>query len=81
MSLMDELKAAKEQAALRDFEVTITETLEMKVTVKAKSREEAEELVEARWNDSDYILDADHFTGASFSAEPVQHGRSRDAER
>jgi hypothetical protein len=64
---------------MKTYKVTITEKLQMTVEVEAHDRTEAECLVEERWNDSDYILDADHFTGASFKAEPLQ--RERDYER
>lgn len=57
---------------MRDFEVTITETLKKTVTVEANSREEAEQLVSDRWHNSEYILDAEDFVGADFSC-----GRSR----
>ena len=36
-------------------------------------------MVEARWNDSEYILDADSFVGVDFSARSNE--RSRDYER
>jgi len=81
MSLHDKLEAAKEKAALREFDVTITETLQMTVTVMAADQCEAEEMVEAAWNNSDYILDADHFVGADFDAAPVKRERSRETER
>ena len=44
---------------MKTYEVTITETLQKTVEVEAKNREEAERLVEKRWNDSEYILDAE----------------------
>lgn len=46
---------------MKTYEVTITETLQKTVAVEANSREEAERQVEQRWNDSEYILDADSF--------------------
>lgn len=52
---------------MKTYEVTITETLQKTVEVEANSREEAERLVEQRWNDSEYILDADSFVGVDFS--------------
>ena len=42
---------------MKDYDVTITETLEMTVTVNAASRMEAEQLVNKRWKKGDYILD------------------------
>lgn len=64
---------------MKTYEVTITETLLMTVEVEAKNREEAERLVEQRWNDSEYILDAKAFKGVDFSARTNE--RSRDYER
>lgn len=62
---------------MKEFDVTITETLKMTVTVEADSQLEAEQLVSDRWNNSEYILDAENFTGADFKAKR----RSRDLER
>lgn len=50
----------------KEFDVTIVETLKMKVTVEAESREEAMQLVEDKWYKGDYILDADNFVGVEF---------------
>lgn len=64
----------------KEYEVNIRETLEMKVTIEATSREEAEAIVERNWKKSEYILDADHFTGVEFSAKKVPE-RSRSEGR
>jgi len=64
---------------MKTYKVTITEKLEMTVEVEAPGRYEAEQLVEQQWNNSDYILDADNFTGVTFKAEPPQ--RECDMER
>lgn len=64
---------------MKTYEVTITETLQKTVEVEANSREEAERQVEQRWNDGEYILDADSFVGVGFSARSNE--RSRDCER
>lgn len=64
---------------MKTYKVTITETLQMEVEVEADSQFEAEQLVEDKWNDTEYILDADHFKGVDFHAE--QKNRSRDYER
>jgi len=72
MTLADKLVAAKEKAALRDFEVTITETLEKKVTIRARDRLEAEMIAQGEWDDSKHILDADNFTGVRFDAAPMK---------
>lgn len=64
---------------MKTYEVTITETLQKAVEVEANSREEAERQVEQRWNDSEYILDADSFVGVDFSTRTKE--RSHDYER
>lgn len=50
----------------KEYTVNIKETLEMQVTVKAKSAEEAIELVQQRWKDSEYVLDSECFSGVDF---------------
>ena len=59
---------------MKEYDVTITETLEMTVTVEAESREEARQIVADRWKNSEYILDADSFKDVEF----YPRGRSRD---
>lgn len=51
---------------MKEFEVTITETLEKKITVEALSRNEAEQAVRDMWNGADIVLDADDFIDVSF---------------
>ena len=57
---------------MKDFEVTITETLEKKITVEAMSKDEAEQAVRDMWNDADIILDADDFIDVSFNTDDGQ---------
>lgn len=64
---------------MKEYDVTITETSKMTVTVEADSPEEAEQKVSDNWHSSEYILDADHFTGVDFEAR--HKTRSRDYER
>ena len=64
---------------MKTYEVTITETLQTTVEVEAASRAQAQELVERKWNDSEYILDAEAFVGVDFSAQEKE--RRRDYER
>ena len=80
MSLIADLEAAKAKAALREFEVTITETLKMTVVVAAKDRREAEQIVSDNWRNSEYILDAENFTGVEFEAVPAKRERARDGK-
>ena len=75
MTLMEKLEAAKEKAAERQFEVTITELLKKTVTVVAKDKFEAEQTVSDFWRNSMYILDADDFHSVEFEAKQV--GRVR----
>ena len=56
---------------MRDYYVTITETLRMKLDVEAESMEEAIEKVKDGWRSGEYILDADHFEDVDFEAEDI----------
>ncbi len=60
---------------MKTYEVTITETLETTVKIKASSREEAEVLAESRWSNGEYILGAEQFTGVSFKARLPERER------
>lgn len=62
---------------MKQYKVTITETLKMTVEVEAKDRWEAEQIVTDNWRNGDYILDAVSFTGVSFKAALPE----RDLER
>lgn len=57
---------------MKEFEVTITETLEKKITVEAMSKDEAEQAVRDMWNDADIILDAEYFIDVSFNTDDGQ---------
>ena len=52
---------------MKEYTVKIKETLEMFVIVEAHSRQEARAKVKATWKNGDYILNAEHFQGVSFS--------------
>ena len=54
---------------MKEFEVTITETLQKSITVEAATREEAQAMVEEMWDKGDVVLDADNFIGAEFSCD------------
>jgi len=57
---------------MREYDVTITETLRKTVTVEAESMAEAEQKVNDAWHNSEYILDAEDFVGVEFeSGEPI----------
>ena len=64
---------------MKEYDVTITETLKMTVTVEAESLMEAELMISDNWHNQEYILDADNFTCVDFKAK--RHTRSRDQER
>ncbi|MCD8153397.1 MAG: DUF3846 domain-containing protein [Clostridiales bacterium] len=60
---------------MKEYDITITETLEKTVSVTAASREDAEEKVKGYYN-SEYVLDADNFTQVDFKS-----GEGRDLIR
>jgi hypothetical protein len=70
---------SQEENTMMTFKVTITETLQREVTVKAGSREEAELTVKGRWNYEEYVLDSSDFVRVDFKAEPIR--RERGYER
>lgn len=54
---------------MKEFDISIKETLEKTVTVEAATREEAEEAVKQAYYNSEYILDAENFTGVDFAIQ------------
>ncbi len=52
---------------MKEFNVTITETLRKVVTVEAETEEDAEDIVDAAWHNSEYILEAEDFAGVEFT--------------
>jgi len=62
---------------MKTFKVKITETLEKTVEVEAKSMLEAEQKVSDAWHNSEYILDAEDFTGVEFNA--ISPARKRES--
>ena len=61
---------------MKEYDVKIKETLEMTVTVEAESAAQAREIAEQNWKNQDYILDADHFKGVTFTV-PTRNDRER----
>jgi hypothetical protein len=57
----------------QSYQIEITETLQMQVSVEANSPDEALDMVKVSYKNSDYVLDAEHFTGVNFSIVGVQH--------
>ena len=63
---------------MKEYIVTITETLKRQVSVSADSLEDAERMVSDAWRNSEYILDSDHFADVEFSAkEKLQKGECK----
>ena len=64
---------------MKNYQVVITETLKMHVDIEADSPEEAEQLANDRWRNSEFILDADCFDGVEFNT--VKDRKPIDYER
>ena len=62
---------------MKPYKVMITEKLQMTVEVEAENRMEAERLVHDKWNNGDFIFDAECFKGVYFKA--VMPERERGA--
>jgi|GEM_PF-2123525 len=54
----------------KKFTVTITETLKLNVEVESCDECAAEQIVSDNWRKSEYVLDAENFTGVEFKAVP-----------
>lgn len=54
---------------MKEFVVTITETLEKTVIVEADSKDDALQIAEDMWKDGDIILDAESFTGVEYQSD------------
>ena len=52
---------------MKEYAIKITETLEEIVFIEASSEQEAKDKVEVAWKNGDYVLDAEHFQGVTFS--------------
>lgn len=64
---------------MKEFDIKITETLEKTVTVHAESKQEAEEMVQDAYYNSEHILDSENFTGVDFGTQAerdIQLGQS-----
>ena len=61
---------------MKEYQVLIKETLAKTVTVEAESAAQARQIVERNWKNSEYILDADHFKGVTFTS-PNRSERER----
>lgn len=54
---------------MKEYDVKIKETLERTITVRADTREEAQEIVETGWKNGEYVLDSEDFVGADMFIE------------
>lgn len=63
---------------MKEFDVTITETLKLTVSVEASSKEEAQQMVSDQWHAGDHILDADNFVEVEFESND---GKEISAEK
>ena len=63
---------------MKEYDVTITETLKLTVSVEASSKEEAEQMVSEQWNTGDHVLDADNFVDVQFESN---EGKELTAEK
>jgi len=69
-------------AFMKIYQVEIKETLCMTVEVKAKNAQEAEAMVQEAYNNEEYILDAEHFTGVEFAVREKEiEARNRNQKR
>jgi len=57
---------------MREYTIKIKETLEMTVKIEAENAAQAREIAERNWKNQDYILDADHFKGVTFTSLPIK---------
>ena len=64
-----------ERSVRNHYDVTIRETLEVKMKVAANSREEAEQFARDQWKRGEVVLDASHFTGVEFHAKRYSRDR------
>ena len=60
---------------MNHYDVTIRETLEVKMKVAANSREEAEQFARDQWKRGEVVLDSSHFTGVEFHAKRYSRDR------
>ncbi|MDO4515054.1 MAG: DUF3846 domain-containing protein [Lachnospiraceae bacterium] len=66
---------------MKEYDVKITETLEKTVTVQAESRDAAEEQVKSAYYNSEYILDAENFTGVDFGTQAEREIQQEQAPK
>ena len=60
---------------MNHYDVTIRETLEVKMKVAANSREEAEQFAREQWKCGEVVQAASQFTGVEFHAKRYSRDR------
>ena len=63
---------------MKEFKVIITEKLRKAVTVEAETAEDAKDMVDAAWHNSEYILEAEDFDGVEFTVRNAKDGVDTD---
>lgn len=53
---------------MKEFEVTITETLQETVNIEADTKEEALRIAEENWKNGDYVLGSSHFVEVKYQS-------------
>lgn len=67
---------------MKTYQVEIRETLCMTVEIEAENAQQAEAMVQEAYNNEEYILDAEHFTGVEFAVREKEiEARSRNQKR
>ncbi len=66
---------------MKEFDITITETLEKTVTVSAETKDQAEKAVKQGYYDSEYVLDAENFTGVDFAVQAEREVQLEQSEK
>lgn len=67
---------------MKTYQVEITETLCMTIEIEAENAQQAEAIVQEAYNNEEYILDAEHFSGVEFAAREKEiEARCRSQKR
>ena len=66
---------------MKTYSVTITETLQKTVEIRASSSEQAEEMVNEQWYKGVHILDSDNFKTVSFEAKALQKNKNYERQK
>jgi hypothetical protein len=77
-SILADLETQKERTKARTFLVEITETLQRTIEVQAADRDSAYEIVKAKYDACEYVLDSSDFIGVDFDAQPAEPLKLKD---